>query len=144
MDQSKERIEPGALGLCAWMMFWAQLVVLGLVVVLGAFFAGADRAPGDASCGLILVLAAFALAFIQVKNRFDGISAEWGALLVDDVANLIVVTVVFAALGLAGLFVAAAAGYGGLHDSGVALFVASAVAVFLNLKHVFDTLDRGH
>ena len=143
MDQSSRRIEPGDLGLCAWIMFWARLVVLGLAVVLGALFAGADRAPGDALLGLILALAAVALAFILVKNRFDGASAERrSSLLVDDVANLVVVIAAFAALGLAGLIIAGAVGQGGLHDAGVALFVVSALAVFLHLKHVFDTLDR--
>ena len=31
---------------------------------------------------------------------------------------------------------------GGMHNAGVALFVASGIAVFLSLKHVFDNLDR--
>ena len=31
---------------------------------------------------------------------------------------------------------------GGLHNGGLALFVASGAAVFLNLKHVFDNDER--
>ena len=57
-------------------------------------------------------------------------------------ANLIAVIVVFVALALAGLFVAAGFDHGGLHDAGVALFVVSGIAVFLSMKHVFDNLGR--
>jgi hypothetical protein len=136
---------PGELGLCAWIGFWAQLAVLGLLAVLGAFFASADRAPGDYSCGLILSLAAIALAWMRLKHRLDGGAADWaGFLLVDDMANLVAVIVVFTIVALAGLFVANGVDYGGLHDGGVALFVVSGLAVFLSLKHVFDTLDRRH
>ena len=137
------QLEPGELGLCAWIGFWAQLVVLGVLVVLGAFFASANSAPGDDTCGLVLILATIALAFMRLKSRFDGGAVGWGSfLLVDDMPNLVAVIVIFAVLALAGLFVAASFDYGGLHDGGVALFVASGLAVFLSLKHVFDNLDR--
>ncbi len=129
--------------LCAWIAFWAQLVVLAALAVIGASFASEDSAPGDYTCGLLLSLAAIALAFMRVKNRFDGGAADWGSfLLVDDMANLLAVIVVFTVLGLAGLFTAAGFDHGGLHDAGVALFAASGLAVFLSLKHVFDTADR--
>ena len=71
--------------LCAWIGFWAQLVVLAVLAVIGAAFASDDRAPGDYACGLLLSLAAIALGFMRVKNRFDGGAADWGSfLLVDD------------------------------------------------------------
>jgi len=54
----------------------------------------------------------------------------------------VAVVVEFAILALAGLFVAAGFDRGGMHNAGVALFVASGIAVFLSLKHVFDNLDR--
>jgi hypothetical protein len=133
------------LGLCAWIGFWAQLVVLGAFAVLGAFFASQDSAPGDYTCGLLLGLAAIALAFMRLKNRFDGGAADWGSfLLVDDMPNLVAVIAIFTVLALAGLFTAAGVEEGGLHDGGVALFAASGLAVFLSLKHVFDTTDRQH
>ncbi|HEV8679280.1 MAG TPA: hypothetical protein VGQ90_07880 [Stellaceae bacterium] len=134
---------PGELGICAWIGFWAELVVLGLFAVIGAFFASEGRAPGDYACGLLLSVAAIALAFLRLKSRFDGNAPGWSRfLLVDDVANLVVAIVVFTVLALAGLFVAARFDHGGLHDGGVALFVVSALAVFLSLKNVFDNLDR--
>ena len=140
MNQSSARAESNEL--CAWIAFWAQLVVLAALAVLGAFFASDDSAPGDYACGLLLSLAAIALAFLRVKNRFDA-AADWVSfLLVDDMANLLAVIVVFTILGLAGLFTAAGFDHGGLHDAGVALFAASGLGVFLSMKHVFDKADR--
>jgi hypothetical protein len=141
MNQSSA--EPDSSELCAWIAFWAQLVALAVLAVLGAAFASEDSAPGDYACGLLLSLAAIALAFMWVKNQFDGGAADWGSfLLVDDLANLLTVIAVFAVLGLAGLFTAAGFDYGGLHNAGVALFAASGLAVFLSMKHVFDRADR--
>jgi hypothetical protein len=151
MDQSgtqpgSTELGPSDLSMGAWIGFWAELAVLAVLAVLGAFFASGDGAPGDYACGLILSLAAIALAFLRLKRRFEGgRTADWGSfLLVDDMANLVAVIIVFTLLALAGLFVAAGFDHGGLHDSGVALFVASGLAVFLSLKHVFDNLDRTH
>jgi uncharacterized membrane protein len=138
-------LAPGEIGFCAWIGFWAQLVALGLLAVLGAFFASANSQPGDYSCGLILSLSAIALAFMQLKNRLDGGASDCaGFLLVDDMTNLVAVIVVFIIMALAGLFIAAGFDHGGLHDGGVALFVVSGLWVFLSLKHFFDTLDRRH
>jgi hypothetical protein len=143
MNQSGAGPERSELGVCAWIGFWAELVVLGFLAVLGAFFASANGAPGDYACGLLLSLAAIVLAFMRLKSRFDGGPADWaGFLLVDDMPNLVAVIVVFIVLALAGLFVAARFEHGGLHDGGVALFVASGLAVFLSLKHVFDHFER--
>jgi len=141
MNQSDTRLQSGEL--CAWIAFWAQLVVLAALAVLGAAFASKDSAPGDYACGLVLSLAAIALAFMRLKSRFDGAAVGGGSfLLVDDMANLVAVIVIFAILGLVGLFIAAGFDHGGLHDSGVALFAASGLAVFLSMKHVFDTRDQ--
>ena len=145
MDPTSDARETNDLSMCAWIGFWAELAVLGLFAVLGAFFASGDGAPGDYACGLILSLAAIALAFMRLKSRFDGDAADWASfLLVDDLANLLVVIVIFTILGLTGLFTAAGFDHGGLHDAGVALFVTSGLAVFLSLKHVFDNFDRTH
>ncbi|MGD9615561.1 MAG: hypothetical protein AB7H90_09470 [Alphaproteobacteria bacterium] len=130
-------------GAGAGLLAWGEFVLLGFLVLVGAFFASAAASPGDYACGMILILAALALAFLRLKARFDGAPGDWaGSLLVDDWANLTAVIVVFVVLGLAGLFLAAAYEYGGLHNAGIALFVVSGVAVFLNLKHVFDNHDR--
>ena len=143
MNQSDAESTREEAGFGAWLGFWAQFVVLGLLAVLGAFFASGDGAPGEYACGLILSLAAIALAFLRLKSMFDGAAPGWGSfLLVDDMANLIAVIVVFVVLALAGLFVAAGYDHGGLHDSGVALFVVSGITVFLSMKHVFDNLGR--
>jgi hypothetical protein len=135
-----DALEPGY---GAWLGFWGELIVLGLLAVLGAFFASAQASPGDEFCGLLLSLGAIALAFLRLKHRFDGGDPGWaGYLLAENLGNLAAVVVVFAILALAGLFIAAGFDRGGLHNAGIALFVVSGIAVFLNLKHVFDNLDR--
>lgn len=140
--------EPGMAGAGAWIIAWGEIVLLGVLAIVGAFFASANASPGDYACGMTLVLAAIALAFLRLKARLDdrangGRPGDWaGSLLVNDWANLTVITVVFVLLGLAGLFLAASYEQGGLHDGGLALFVASGAAVFLNLKHVFDNDER--
>src|SRR4051794_5158642 len=135
--------EPGMAGAGAWIVAWGEIVLLGVLAIVGAFFASANASPGDYACGMILILAAVALAFLRLKARLDGTAASWGdSLLADDWANLTATIVVFVILGLIGLFVAAAYEYGGLHIAGIALFVASGAAVFLNLKHVFDNDER--
>jgi hypothetical protein len=127
----------------SWIAFWAQFIVLGLLAVVGAFVASQGGRPGDYACGLILSLAAIALAFLRLKQRFDGGPADWQSfLLVDDIANLTLAIAVFTALALAGLFIAAGSHEGTLHMAGVALFLASGITVFLSLKNVFDNLDR--
>ena len=127
----------------AWFGFWAELVVLAALAILGGYAASRGGESGDYATGLILAIAAIALAFFRLKRRFDGAPTDWPHfLLVDDMRNLALVIAVFVVLGLAGLFVAAASEAGSLHVAGVALFATSAVVVFLSLKNVFDTLDR--
>jgi hypothetical protein len=127
----------------SWFGFWAEFVMLGLLAILGAYFASQGGRAGDYAAGLTLSLTAIALAFFRLKLRFDGGPADWSrSLLVDDMRNLALAIAVFAALGLAGLFIAAGSEEGSLHIAGVALFVTSGLIVFLSLKNVFDTLDR--
>jgi hypothetical protein len=127
----------------SWFGFWAEFVVLGLLAILGAYFASQGGRAGDYAAGLTLSLTAIALAFFRLKLRFDGGPADWSrSLLVGDMRNLALAIAVFAALGLAGLFIAAGSEEGSLHIAGVALFVTSGLIVFLSLKNVFDTLDR--
>lgn len=146
MAQSRDAGTAGgdSMGYCAWFGFWGQFVVLFLLAVIGGLFASAGAAPGDYACGLILALAAIALAFMRLKAWFDGGSAGgWGNFLfVDDTANLILAIVVFIILGLGGALVASGAAYGGLQNGGIALFIVSAVGVLLSLKHVFDIRDH--
>jgi hypothetical protein len=141
--QSNERSDGLGREYWSWFGFWAEFVVLGLLAIIGAYFAGQGGGPGDYAAGLILSLTAIALAFLRLKLRFDGRPAEWSrSLLVDDMRNLALAIAVFTALGLAGLFVAAGTQQGSLHIAGVALFATSGLIVFLSLKNVFDTLDR--
>ena len=127
----------------SWLGFWVQFLILGLLAVIGAFVASSDERPGDYQCGLLLSLAAIALGFLRLKHQLDGGTPGWGTfLLVDDMKNLVVAIVLFALIGLAGLFLAHAWESGAMHAAGVGLFGASGVIVFLNLKNVFDRMDR--
>ena len=132
-------------GMLPWLGFWAQFLVLGFLVVVGAAVASRSD-PGDYTTGMILSLAAIALAFMRLKHHFDGGAAVgWGNyLLVDTMGNLVFAIVVFVILGLGGLIVAASAEYGALHEAGIALFVAAALMVFLSVKRVFDNIDAHH
>ena len=126
----------------AWLGFWLQFLILGLLALIGAFVASADARPGDYQCGLLLSLGAIALAFLRLKHRLDGGALGWGAfLLVDDMKNLALTIPLFTLIGLAGLFTAHAWESGAMHAAGVGLFVASGVMVFLDIKHVFDRMD---
>ena len=127
----------------SWLGFWVQFLILGLLAVIGAIVASSDERPGDYQCGLLLSLAAIALGFLRLKHQLDGGTPGWGTfLLVDDMKNLVVAIVLFALIGLAGLFLAHAWESGAMHAAGVGLFGASGVIVFLNLKNVFDRMDR--
>lgn len=133
-------LEPG---MGEWLGFWIQIVLLGLLAVLGAWFASADAGPGDSTSGLILFACALALALQRIKARFDdGEESWWQSLFVDTMGNLAIVVPLFVVIGLAGLFLAAAWGSGSLHNGGIGLFCASGLVVFMSLKRVFDRLDR--
>jgi hypothetical protein len=126
----------------SWLGFWVQFLILGLLSVIGAFVASADTRPGDYQCGVLLSLAAIALAFLRLKSRFDGGDSNWGNfLLVDDMKNLALAIPLFAVIGLAGLFIAHAWESGAMHAAGLGLFAASGAIVFLDIKHVFDRLN---
>jgi hypothetical protein len=145
MDSSSPRRSWDAREYWSWIGFWGQFLLLALLAVIGAVFAGQGGEPGDESAGLWLSLAAVALAFLRLKHYFDAGRTDWQSFLfVDDMRNLIVVIVVFGLVALAGLWVAAGSRDGSLHNAGVALFAASGLAVFLSLKRVFDKLEGRH
>jgi len=126
----------------SWLGFWLQILVLGVLAIVGAFAAsGADR-PGDYACGMVLSLAALALAFLRLKHRLDGNGSGWGDfLLVGDMWNLALVIPLFTVIGLAGLFIAHAWESGAMHAAGIALFIVSGAIIFLDMKHVFDRMQ---
>jgi hypothetical protein len=126
----------------SWLGFWLEMIVLGVLALIGAFAAsGADR-PGDYACGMVLSLAAIALAFLRLKRRLDDGGSGWDDfLLVDDMWNLALVIPLFTLIGLAGLFVAHAWEEGAMHSAGIALFVVSGAIIFLDMKHVFDRME---
>jgi len=144
MDQTTRPPDDTGSAFRQWLGFWLQFLVLGLFVVIGAFAASADQRSGDYACGVLLSLAAIALAFLRLKNRFDGGPSSWGTfLLIDDTKNLALVIPLFTVIGLAGLFIAHAWESGHLHSAGLALFIISGVIVFLDIKRVFDRIDSG-
>jgi hypothetical protein len=142
MAQTGREPEPAERGFWSWLGFWVQFLLLGLCVVIGAFAASGAAEPGDYAAGVVLILAALALAFLRLKARFDGAPPGWRSfVLVGNMASLVVAIAVFVVVGLAGLFVASGWPFGSLHIAGVALFAVSGVIVFLDLKQVFDRID---
>jgi hypothetical protein len=130
-------------GFRAWLGLCVQFAALAVLAVFGAATASAGARPGDDTSGLILLAAAIVLAFLRLKASFDGAPPGLGDLiLVDDMKGLALAVPVFAVVALAGLFLAHGAAAGSLEAAGIALFVASGVIVFLDLKRVFDRIDR--
>jgi hypothetical protein len=126
----------------SWLGFWLQFLVLGGLAIIGAFVASGDARPGDYQCGMLLSLAAIALAFLRLKHQLDGGAPDWGSfLLVDDMRGLAVAVPLFAIIGLAGLFIAHAWESGSMHAAGIGLFIASGAIVFFDIKRVFDRLE---
>ncbi len=139
MAETSRGPEPAERAFWSWLGFWLQFVILGLLAVIGAFAASAAQGSGDYACGILLILGALTLAFLRLKQRFDGGPLGWREfLLVDDMTNLAVAIPLFTVIGLAGLFVAASWPYGSLHAAGLGLFVVSGLIVFLDIKRVFD------
>jgi hypothetical protein len=146
MDGTRQRPDDPERAFWSWLGFWLQLLVLGVLAITGSFAAsGADR-PGDYACGMVLSLAAIALAFLRLKRRLDGSGSSWSEfLLVGDMWNLALVIPLFAVIGLAGLFIAHAWESGAMHTAGITLFIVSGAIIFLDMKHVFDRMEPpGH
>lgn len=144
MDETGRIPDDAERAFWSWLGFWVQFLILGFLAVIGAFVASEDARPGDYLCGLLLSLAAVALAFLRLKHRLDGGASGWGTfLLIDDMKNLALAIPLFAVIGLVGLFVARAWESGAMHDAGLGLFVASGVIIFLDIKHVFDCMNSG-
>jgi hypothetical protein len=144
MDQTGRIPDEAERAFWSWLGFWIQFLILAVLAVIGAFVASEDARPGDYLCGLLLSLAAVALAFLRLKHQFDGGSSGWGVfLLIDDMKNLALAIPLFAVIGLAGLFIARVWESGAMHDAGLGLFVASGAIVFLDIKHVFDRMNSG-
>jgi len=146
MDDTSQMPDDAARAFWSWLGFWLQFLILGLLAVIGAFVASGAERRGDYTCGILLSLAAIALAFLRLKHRLDGEAAGWGDfLLVGNMWNLALVIPLFAIIGLAGLFVAHAWENGAMHTAGIALFIASGAIIFLDMKRVFDRIEPpGH
>lgn len=142
MNEAPRTAETAEHAFWSWLGFWAQLLLLGVLAVIGAFFASADTRPGDYLCGLLLSLAALALALLRLKHQLDGGATGWSSfLLVDDMKNLALAIPLFTVIGLAGLFIAYAWENGAMHFAGLGLFVASGAIVFLDIKRVYDRMN---
>lgn len=141
MDQRSRSPDIAEQAFWSWLGFWLQMIVLGVLALIGAFAASGAERPGDYACGMVLSLAAIALAFLRLKRQLDGSGSGWSDfLLVGDMWNLALVIPLFTLIGLAGLFIAHAWENGAMHIAGIALFIASGAIIFLDMKHVFDRL----
>jgi len=144
MDETSGPFQRDDRGFAPWLAFWGQFLVLGVLAAAGAIFASRGGEPGDYGCGMALLVGAIALAFLRLKQHFDGAPYSWAEfLLVDDMKGLAVAIPLFTIVGLAGLFLAQAWQHGAPYVAGLGLFVASGVIVFLDMKRVFDRLDSG-
>ena len=146
MDGLRQTPDTAERAFWSWLCFWLEILILGVLAIIGAFAASAADRPGDYTCGMALSLGAIALAFLRLKRRLDGNGSGWADfLLVGDMWNLALVIPLFAVIGLAGLFIAHAWADGAMHSAGIALFIVSGAIIFLDMKHVFDRMEPpGH
>jgi hypothetical protein len=143
MDSTQQAPDDPERTFWLWLAFWLQILVLGVLGVIGAFAASGAARPGDYTCGMALSLGAIALAFLLLKRRLDGNGSGWADfLLVGDMWNLALVIPLFTVIGLAGLFIAHTWEEGAMHSAGIALFIVSGAIIFLDMKHVFDRTER--
>src|SRR6478672_10008412 len=107
MDGLRQTSDNAERAFWSWLGFWLAILVLGVLAIVGAFAASAAGRPGDYACGMVLSLAAIALAFLRLKQRLDGNESGWAdLLLVDNMWNLALAIPLFTVIGLAGLFIA--------------------------------------
>ena len=144
MDSTQQSPDNAERAFWSWLGFWLEILVLGVLAIIGAFAASGAARPGDYTCGVALSLGAIALAFLRLKCRLDGNGSGWADfLLVGDIWNLALVIPLFTVIGLAGLFIAHAWADGAMHSAGIALFIVSGAIIFLDMKHVFDRMELG-
>lgn len=142
MAEESRALESADRAFRSWLGFWLQFLILGFLALTGAGFASLGAAPGDYASGMLLALGSVALAFLRLKHHLDGGDPSWTRFLfVSDMKNLALVIPLLTILGLGGLAVARAWPNGSLHAAGIAFFVVSALAIFLDIKHVFDRID---
>ena len=146
MDGLRQTPDTAERAFWSWLGFWLEILVLGVLAIVGAFAASAADRPGDYTCGMALSLGTIALAFLRLKRRLDGNGSDWADfLLVGDMWNLALVIPLFTVIGLAGLFIAHARESGAMHTAGIALFIVSGAIIFLDMKQVFDRMEPpGH
>lgn len=142
MDGLRQTPDNAERAFWSWLGFWLEILVLGVLAIIGAFAASGAARPGDYTCGMALSLGAIALAFLRLKRRLDGNGSGWADfLLVGDMWNLALVIPLFTVIGLAGLFIAHGWENGAMHAAGIALFIVSGGIIFLDMKHVFDRME---
>ena len=118
-------------------------VFLALAGVYGLFTASEAGDGPTYAAGLGLFILAALLIAVRLKLQFDG--SEVGFLLpmvIERLDSLLVAIAVLTVLGLGGFILAAAVG-GALYGIGLALFVVSALIIFLEIKRYFDRRDAG-
>ena len=63
MDGLRQTPDTAERAFWSWLGFWLEILVLGVLAIIGAFAASAADWPGDYSCGMVLSLAAIAIAW---------------------------------------------------------------------------------
>jgi hypothetical protein len=122
---------------------WLGYLLLAVAAVLGLFTAseageGEDYVAGLLTFGLAVLVIAWRMRD-QLDGRDDGLLLP---VMADGEDALLLWIAVMAALGIAGLLVAAAT-ESVLHVAGIALFVVAALFIFAAMKRYFDRRERG-
>ena len=93
MDSTQQAPDNAERAFWSWLGFWLEILVLGVLAIIGAFAASGAARPGDYTCGMALSLGGTALAFLRLKCRLDGNGSGWADfLLVGDVVRTVATT----------------------------------------------------
>jgi hypothetical protein len=119
-----------------WVGPWLLAGVLVIVLVLGLVTASGAADSGTYWLGVVGAVLALVILLWQLDAALGG--RPLPSLLVDEPEPLVITIALLALLAMLGLVLAARSESSAVNASGYALFIASLLIGFANLKHYFD------
>jgi len=124
--------------LASWFLPWIIGAALCVIILLGLWTASAAPDSGTYALGFAASGVALLALAVEIKAALDGTRLEF---FVATETGLVLLLVLLTALAVAGLILAARSDSVAVEATGYALFVASLVLGFWNLKRYYDRRD---